>query len=530
MPPNRPHESDSSESDARRPSLHDLLKLSQKTTGEQAAQIQSLRRELALAHDQLAFYEKSSASAASKKSLPPLLFDGGDQVKSLGKKYAMLEALWLDVIIFDLPRNFKDHPDSRARFVNNSSYNEGSLAALCNLIPAHLHEHMLDKGFRSTFVFGTNSQRSSVLNTISSVAHDIIGVGDSATYSRDYNRAEDERFTRLLSFSTDKNAKKTPALTMPWMYQDCANKLSGLLKTPILVKMLLVAFYGRGSINGRKSGCKATQGVKWQLKKVTPGMLAAVCTFGKYILSQDTQLDRVGATTSFNYADDQRELKKLIVFSMESSTAVRANIAYLNASVFGEMEDDPDDNKESEYSGDEVQNLLQRLALDEGDDDEAPPTVDTPSLPRDLRATAPLSRASTPPSPLSPVPSFDLPETANVATSSSARPGAAETVDVPLILATPPAPKAPSKKGNKAATVAVSEGTPPDTAPAPKAASKKGKKTATVAVSEGTPPDIAPAPKAAFKKGKKTATVAVSEGTPPDTAPIPRARRVRTQT
>lgn len=62
----------------------------------------------------------------------------------------MLEALWLDVIVFDLPRNFKDHPDSRARFVNNSSYNEGSLAAVCNLIPAHLHEHMLDTAFKST--------------------------------------------------------------------------------------------------------------------------------------------------------------------------------------------------------------------------------------------------------------------------------------------------------------------------------------------------------------------------------------------
>lgn len=67
------------------------------------------------------------------------------------------------------------------------------------------------------------------------LAPNIFGVGDTAAYARSYNRAEDKQFARLLSFDT--NGNKTLALTMPFMFEDCAKKLPRLLASPILAKV-----------------------------------------------------------------------------------------------------------------------------------------------------------------------------------------------------------------------------------------------------------------------------------------------------
>lgn len=144
---------------------------------------------------------------------------------------------------------------------------------------------------------------------------------------------------------------------------------------------------------------------------------------------------------------------------------MKENIAYLNAEVFGapgKSAQDSGDDSEDE-TGDEMQNLLEGLALDEDEDDEAPPTVDIPSPPRDLTEAAPRSRANSPLGHLSRTPLPDPPATAIVAASSSTR-RAAETADVPL--ATPPALKAAAKKGKKSRPAGVPEGTLPDAVPA----------------------------------------------------------------
>lgn len=159
-------------------------------------------------------------------------------------------------------------------------------------------------------------------------------------------------------------------------------------------------------------------------------------------------MDQAGANTAFGYAEDQRQIKKLIICAIPKSKAMRETILYLNTEIFGETgsaQDDLDDSEDD--AGDEVQKLLEGLALDE--DDEAPPTVDIPSPPRDLTEAAPLPGASSP---------LDYPSR----TSSA---------DAPL--ATPPVPEKTGKRSKKVTSVAVSEGTLPDTAPAKKTRSKK---------------------------------------------------------
>lgn len=166
-------------------------------------------------------------------------------------------------------------------------------------------------------------------------------------------------------------------------------------------------------------------------------------------MGQDFQLDRTGAKTSFNYAEDHQKIKKLIVVAKETSPVMRETIAYLNTEIFGEMDrsarDIPGDS--GEEAVDELDNLLEGFAFDE--DDEAPPTVDKPCVPRDITEAAPLSRN----------PSPNPPETAKAAAGSSSLP-IAESSDGPT--ATPPVPQ---KKKRRPKRVLDSEGTMPDAAP-----------------------------------------------------------------
>lgn len=72
------------------------------------------------------------------------------------------------------------------------------------------------------------------------VALSIFGVGDAAAYARSYDRTADQRYDALLSFSKDAEAKKIPALKMPFMYRNHINKVSGLLGAPETVKVCLL--------------------------------------------------------------------------------------------------------------------------------------------------------------------------------------------------------------------------------------------------------------------------------------------------
>lgn len=218
------------------------------------------------------------------------------------------------------------------------------------------------------------------------------------------------------------------------------------------------------------------------LRKFLPTTAWKIITYniplqGKYILSQDNQLDRVGSTTSFDYAEDQRNLKKFITLAIKTSPAMRENIAYLNRKIFGDAAKSALDNRDGggDEAGDELEDLLDGLALDEEEEeeeDEAPPTIDMPSPPRDITEVAPLSRASSPLDHLSRSPSPDLPETAEVVASSSAR-RATKTAD--MSLAMPPTTKKVRTQRKTTEPIAVSKGMLPAAAPVRAARSQRQK-------------------------------------------------------
>lgn len=121
------------------------LRHSQQTIGTQNADIISLRKENRLLCDQLDVTTISLESLAPEKDVATLAFEGGDQVSALGKEFAIVEELWIDPDIFDSPLNFIGHPDSRARFASKDSYTQGTVAAVCNMVPKQLHQHIFNK-------------------------------------------------------------------------------------------------------------------------------------------------------------------------------------------------------------------------------------------------------------------------------------------------------------------------------------------------------------------------------------------------
>lgn len=114
--------------------------------GEQSQEIKALRREIDSLRAQLEDSTSSlaSISSKSKRRAAASTLEGSDQVTQLGKKFAIVQSLWLDPKVFDLPRDDSLSPDSPERFKTKISYEKGILSVLYNLFPKTMHDNMVD--------------------------------------------------------------------------------------------------------------------------------------------------------------------------------------------------------------------------------------------------------------------------------------------------------------------------------------------------------------------------------------------------
>jgi len=67
-----------------------------------------------------------------------------DELKNLGKKFAVMEEPWLKPAIFRVPFDGNANMGSLARFVDDESYDEGVIAALHQFIPSKYHDDMVN--------------------------------------------------------------------------------------------------------------------------------------------------------------------------------------------------------------------------------------------------------------------------------------------------------------------------------------------------------------------------------------------------
>lgn len=67
-----------------------------------------------------------------------------DVLKDLGKKFAVTDEPWLEPAVFSLPLTLNADPNVGARFVDDDSYDQGTLAALYECVPNKYHQDMVN--------------------------------------------------------------------------------------------------------------------------------------------------------------------------------------------------------------------------------------------------------------------------------------------------------------------------------------------------------------------------------------------------
>jgi hypothetical protein len=67
-----------------------------------------------------------------------------DDLKNLGKKFAMMEEPWLKPSVFSIPLVINPSTSPAARFVDDESYDQGTITVLHEFVPVKYHEDMIN--------------------------------------------------------------------------------------------------------------------------------------------------------------------------------------------------------------------------------------------------------------------------------------------------------------------------------------------------------------------------------------------------
>jgi hypothetical protein len=114
------------------------LKQAHLRIGELTAQKKDLEQKVAALTVELIAARGDKPSR--KKKVTTLDYD--DALKNLGKKFAVTGELWLDSALFSTPLSITADNSPEARFVDNDTYDQGTIAELHQYIPQKYHEDM----------------------------------------------------------------------------------------------------------------------------------------------------------------------------------------------------------------------------------------------------------------------------------------------------------------------------------------------------------------------------------------------------
>jgi len=87
-----------------------------------------------------------TAFCSSKRRTPKAVatIPYADELKNLGKKFAIMEEPWLKPAVFQVPLVINADMDPSARFVDDESYDQGTIMTLHEFIPAKYHDDMVN--------------------------------------------------------------------------------------------------------------------------------------------------------------------------------------------------------------------------------------------------------------------------------------------------------------------------------------------------------------------------------------------------
>ncbi|KAF8547607.1 hypothetical protein OG21DRAFT_1490075 [Imleria badia] len=205
-------------------------------------------------------------------------------VINVAKKYALLYHLWVPGGIFPL------HSETRT-----TAY----AAEIYLVLPIALQTQATKyEQFEMIFTSTVNTECANILKPLKDLAAllfaHLIPTLDPVLLGDWKKCADNPAFLSLLKRNpTNPNDQYTPLA--PILFQD-PNRIDA--------KMVCVLFDGKGVLMGKKHGGPLGRGRKLGATTVTEGMIAACCTFARYILSSDDEFSSIGSQTGIQYEKD----------------------------------------------------------------------------------------------------------------------------------------------------------------------------------------------------------------------------------
>ncbi|KAI0633773.1 hypothetical protein C8Q77DRAFT_1073538 [Trametes polyzona] len=145
---------------------------------------------------------------------------------------------------------------------------------------------------------------------------------------------------RYLKWDPDNPQSKYP----PWpplLYPDCVQDPGLLFRNPQLMQLLKGLLFGASTLRaelaagaqGKKKAATTAAGPRpnallWNLKQVTPGLMALAAVAATYILSADQEFVPMGKKTKINYWERYRTYKKTLVTTARTPDVQKTIQAY----------------------------------------------------------------------------------------------------------------------------------------------------------------------------------------------------------
>ncbi|KAI6146008.1 hypothetical protein BKA82DRAFT_4016165 [Pisolithus tinctorius] len=226
-------------------------------------------------------------------------------IEQEAKKYLLLYHFFIIQSLFPAAPNPNTDQCNPAWWKSQDGKLKGALTELYKMIPADLHELMVTyKQFGSVFIQAHGQERSNVLKVIKDC---------SGMLFAPYNISPD-LFTGKPACKKDnkaclvllkKDGVREYTCFAPILFADPKQMVTGgLLKSPVLVKVIHVLMFGKSILTENKHGWPPARGQKMGMLSITEGLIAGACILVQFLLSHDPELSATGAETQVNYQSE----------------------------------------------------------------------------------------------------------------------------------------------------------------------------------------------------------------------------------
>ncbi|KAG1901568.1 uncharacterized protein F5891DRAFT_1187428 [Suillus fuscotomentosus] len=231
-----------------------------------------------------------------------------DTIKNYGHKFSITHCLWVDTMIFPLcappPRI---DLTSKEWWLSPMSIQDGVKAKIFLFILPADHNMMAHKNFGSHFVKGVNSVCAKMVSDVKSCAAAIFNL--------------DAKFS-IRGYAQDLEPARRTLLLNP---QD------NFFKTSKLVYILKVFLFGLSSLAANVPPMPKTKAKIWELRAITPGLIAVAAIVAILILSGDKELVNIGDKSRILYKEYHNYYRQTL---MTSSAWADSIYTFFNNSLF----------------------------------------------------------------------------------------------------------------------------------------------------------------------------------------------------